>query len=77
MRDVAVSAAIFLAFVAVLVIVSTVVRRWTRADDKANRPPWTLRELTELRDSGELTIQQYEKLKARAIKEQTASRDRN
>ena len=74
MHDIAVSAAIFAAFVAALVAVGSLVRRWTQKTDDTNLPPWTLRELTELRDSGELSIQQYEKLKAQAIKDQTTDR---
>ena len=63
-------------WLAVLILITIVLgagilllRQWMRRDDGALGVGWTLQELTELRDSGELTIQQYEHLRAQVIAE--------
>lgn len=63
-------------WLAVLILITVVLgagilllRQWMRRDDGALGVGWTLQELTELRDSGELTIQQYEHLRAQVIAE--------
>ena len=45
------------------------IKRWMKRGDSGAPTAWTLGQLTELRDSGELTIQQYEQLKANLIEE--------
>ena len=46
-----------------------VLRRWVKKEESTGGTPWTLYELTQMRDAGELTIQQYERLKANLIDE--------
>lgn len=55
---------------AVLLAVAIVaVKRWMfRDQEEAAATPWTLHDLLTLRDSGELTIQQYERLRADVIR---------
>jgi len=44
-------------------------RRWVKREDGRAESAWTLHELTQLRDSGELTIEQYERLRANLVAE--------
>jgi hypothetical protein len=41
-------------------------RRWMRREDgdASGQTPWTLQQLRELRDAGEITIPEFERLKA-------------
>jgi len=46
-----------------------ILKRRINTQSGSSGSPWTLRELTALRDSGELTIEQYERLKSKLISE--------
>jgi hypothetical protein len=61
--------AILIAATVVLALGVYGIKRWMRNGDSRAGSVWTLQELTELRDAGELTIQQYEQLKANLIEE--------
>ncbi len=74
MGDILVPAAILLVLIGALVVAGYVIRRWAQPGSEMSQPLWTLHELTRLRDSGELTIEQYEKLKAKAIQEEVSGR---
>ena len=64
--------AVMMAGTLVLVAAIIVLRRWINKDDEAGGTAWTLHELSALRDAGELTIQQYERLKAKLITDMDA-----
>lgn len=48
----------------VLAMVIILVRRWMKAGNESCGATWTLDELTALRDSGDLTIEQYGRLRS-------------
>lgn len=55
-----------------LAVVVMTVKRWTFRGQERAETTWTLHDLLTLRDSGELTIQQYERMRAdliRAVKD--------
>ena len=51
-----------------LAVVIVTLKRWTFSGEEPSATTWTLHDLVTLRDSGELTIQQYERLRADLIK---------
>lgn len=51
-----------------LAVVVVAVKRWTFRGEESAVTAWTLHDLLTLRDSGELTIQQYEALRADLIR---------
>ena len=57
-------AAVLIAVTAVLAAGLFMLRRWFHQEPKTGETTWTLAELRRLRDSGELTIQQYEHLRS-------------
>lgn len=63
----------------VLALGLILLKRWMSQGDQPGDTVWTLHELTTLRDCGELTIPQYERLKSELIEEldarDAASRD--
>lgn len=61
--------AVLIAATVVLALGAYGIKRWMRQGDSGAPTVWTLQQLTELRDSGELTIQQYEQLRANLIEE--------
>ncbi len=56
-----------LVLVVVLVVATGVIKRRATQDDEPGNSTWTLDQLRCMRDSGELTIQQYEHLRSRLI----------
>ncbi len=69
MKDLIVSILMLAGMVLALFVVFLQAKAWLSRDSTLGGPTWTLRELTELRDSGELTIDQFEKLKEQVIGE--------
>jgi len=60
---------VLVALTLALAIGLVVLRRCVKKEESADGIPWTLYELTQMRDAGELSIQQYEHLKANLIDE--------
>ena len=51
----------------VLAMVIVLLRRWMHRGDELRGTVWTLDELTAMRDSGDLTIEQYERLRSELL----------
>ncbi|NOT02317.1 MAG: hypothetical protein HOP29_17050 [Phycisphaerales bacterium] len=58
-----VMAAMFVALIAAIVLV----KRWMVDARDSSSSAWTLHDLNQLRDTGEITIQEYERLRARTV----------
>ncbi len=69
MAEMAVPAALLLALIAALIMVAQAVRRWRSHEDQTCGTVWTLHQLDRMRDAGEVTIEQYERLKGQAVNE--------
>jgi len=63
------TAVAMVAIVGTLLALAAYRRRMHRADAEAKRPVFTLAEIKRLRDTGEITIPEYEALRAKLIKE--------
>lgn len=77
-RQITVWVVVLIAAAILLAVVVVTVRRWTFRGEEPGSATWTLRDLLTLRDSGELTIQQYERLRAdliRKVKETGAAEE--
>jgi uncharacterized membrane protein len=68
-QDIVVPAAILIVLVLALVVVAKRARALSTHDDRSGGPVFTLHELNRLRDDGQITNEQYEKLKAQAIRD--------
>ena len=66
--SIAVWVVVLIAAAVLLAVVIVAVKRWTFRDEESAETTWTLHDLTALRDSGELTIPQYERLRADLIR---------
>lgn len=58
---------LFVAAIILLILVARAVKRRATADDEPDGPVWTAGELIRMRDSGALTIEQYERLRSRLV----------
>ena len=65
--DLAVPALMLILLVVVLILAVRTIKRRTIESEDLGGTVWSLYDLTQLRDSGGLTIQQYEQLKAGVI----------
>lgn len=60
--------ALLILLIGALVVLVKMIRGTTRGERGPAGPVWSLHELTRLRDSGEITVQQYDQLREQAIR---------